>query len=131
MPTVPCHLVVEGNPAIAFTSRNGHPDKVLPILTRFLSTFWQERDASGENQYTPECLLAQLVVRFGFEMCEDDFSNLRVGVHYSPDAQYLYWISSDRQLKVFTPQAAYKSCPELGLKACQELQLNALQSLSF
>jgi hypothetical protein len=62
----PFHIVIEGNPALIYASRNGSPDRVLPTLERFLNTFWQERDISGAALDTPECLLAQTVVRFGF-----------------------------------------------------------------
>ncbi|BAU14676.1 hypothetical protein LEP3755_52270 [Leptolyngbya sp. NIES-3755] len=121
MPT-PCHIVVEGNPAIVYASRNGAPEKMLPILESFLDTFWQERDALGETQDTPECLVAQVVVRFGFEICEDDFSNLKVGLKYDPTAAYLYFISAERQLSVWSPTDEYRSNPSLGLKACQQLR---------
>lgn len=118
MPT-PCHLIVEGNPAIVYASRNGAPEKLLPILEPFLETFWQERDIMGEFHDTPECLVAQIVVRFGFEICEDDFSNLKVGLNYDPTAQYLYFISTDRNVSVWTATEAYRQNPALGLKACQ------------
>jgi hypothetical protein len=120
MPT-PCHILVEGNAAIIYASRNGSPEKVLPILIRFLDKFWQERDISGEVADTPECLVAQIIVRFGFEICEDDYSNLRVGVNYfRPDAAYLYQISPDRQVRVWVPDARYREDPSLGLAACRE-----------
>jgi hypothetical protein len=99
----PCHLIVEGNPAIIYASRGGTPAKILPILEQFLQKFWQERDISGEFADTPECLVAQIVVRFGFEICEDDFSNLKVGVRYSPDVEYLYQVAADRQVTVWWP----------------------------
>lgn len=121
MPTTSCHLIVEGNPAIIYASRNGAPDRVLPILNRFLDTFWQERDISGEVCDTPECLVAQITVRFGFEICEDDYSNLRVGVEFYPDVDYLYWIRQERTVQVWTPEAAYREKPQLGLEACREL----------
>lgn len=121
MPTTPCHIIVEGNPAIIYASRNGSPDKVLPTLSRFLSTFWQERDISGEVADTPECLVAQIVVRFGFELCEDDYSNLRVGLHYYPDVKYLYLIQGNRQVQVWVPEASYHNNPSLGLQGCREL----------
>ncbi|NJO43513.1 MAG: histidine kinase [Cyanobacteria bacterium CRU_2_1] len=121
MPTTPCHIIVEGNPSIIYASRNGSPTKVLPILNRFLDTFWQERDVSGEICDTPECLVAQIVVRFGFEMCEDDYSNLRVGVEYYPDVKYLYWIGGDRKVQVWVPEQTYREKPELGLKGCRAL----------
>ncbi|MBD1823374.1 histidine kinase [Cyanobacteria bacterium FACHB-DQ100] len=121
MPT-PCHIVVEGNPAIVYASRNGAPEKMLPILESFLDTFWQERDALGETQDTPECLVAQVVVRFGFEICEDDFSNLKVGLKYDPNAAYLYFISTERQLSVWIPSDDYRSNPTLGLRGCHQLR---------
>jgi hypothetical protein len=120
MPT-PCHIIVDGNPAVIYASRNGSPAKVLPILSRFLEKFWQERDLSGEVADTPECLVAQIIVRFGFENCEDDYSNLRVGVNYfRPDAAYLYQIVTDRQVRVWVPEARYSENPGLGLTACRE-----------
>jgi len=121
MPPIPCHIIVEGNPAIIYASRNGNPEKVLPTLKRFLEKFWQERDISGENEDTPECLVAQVVVRFGFEICEDDYSNLRVGLNYRPDAEYLYWVGGDRTVQVFVPEPAYQSNPSQGLVACRKL----------
>ena len=126
MPTVACHILVEGNPAIIYASRNGSPSKVLPTLERFLHTFWQERDTSGEVCDTPECLVAQIVVRFGFEICEDDYSNLRVGVQYYPDVEYLYWISADRHIRVWVPESAYRQDPSLGLQGCRELVAEAM-----
>ncbi|MBF2048851.1 MAG: histidine kinase [Leptolyngbya sp. IPPAS B-1204] len=124
MPT-PCHIIVEGNPALIYASRNGMPEKVLPTLRRFLDTFWQERDISGEVCDTPECLVAQIVVRFGFEICEDDFSNLRVGVQYYPDVEYLYAIGANRQIRVWVPESSYRANPALGLQGCRELVLDA------
>jgi hypothetical protein len=124
MPT-PCHIVVEGNLALIYASRNGAPEKVLPTLTRFLDTFWQERDISGEVCDTPECLVAQIIVRFGFELCEDDYSNLRVGLNYHADVKYLYYVTADRQLQVWTPEAAYLENPSSGLQGCRELVLDA------
>lgn len=121
MPAIACHIIVEGNPAIVYASRNGAPNRVLPILNRFLDTFWQERDTSGEVSDTPECLVAQIVVRFGFEICEDDYSNLRVGVNYRPDVEYLYWIGKERKVQVWVPEVAYRENPRLGLEACREL----------
>lgn len=117
----PCHIIVAGNPAIIYASRGGTPDKILPTLKRFLDKFWQERDSSGETSYTPDCLVAQIVVRFGFEICEDDFSNLRVGVRYDTKVEYLYWISPDRQISVWVPGDAYRNNPELGLQGCHSL----------
>jgi hypothetical protein len=124
MPT-PCHLIVEGNPALIYASRNGTPEDVLPTLAPFLDTFWQERDVSGEACDTPECLVAQIVVRFGFELCEDDYSNLRVGLQYHPDVEYLYHIRANRQVQVWVPTAAYRENPALGLEGCRELVLDA------
>ena len=121
MPT-PCHIIVEGNPAIVYASRNGLPEKMLPILEPLLETFWQERDALGETQDTPECLVAQIVVRFGFEICEDDFSNLKVGLKYDRTAGYLYLISANRALSIWSATDEYRSNPSLGLKACQQMR---------
>jgi hypothetical protein len=114
----PCHIIVENNPAIIYASRNGTPAKMLPVLERFLSKFWQERDISGESADTPECLVAQIIVRFGFESCEDDYSNLRVGVNYNPDAMYLYWVALDRSVRVWVAEEAYRKAPQLGIQAC-------------
>jgi hypothetical protein len=125
MDMVPCHILVEGNPAILYTSRHGSPAKVLPTLTRFLDKFWQERDLSGENSDTPECLLAQIVVRFGFELCEDDFSNLRVGLKFHPNVEYLYLVKGDRTVSVYVPEASYRQDPSLGLQGCQEQAFNS------
>lgn len=119
MPT-PCHILVEGNPAIVFASRNGAPEKMLPMLERFLDKFWQERDISGEYHDTPECLVAQIVVRLGFEICEDDFSNLKVGLKYDPTAQYLYAISSERTIGVWVADETYRQEPSLGIKGCHQ-----------
>lgn len=120
MTTTPCHIVVDGNPAIIYASRSGSPAKVLPILNRFLEKFWQERDISGEYSDTPECLVAQIVVRFGFEICEDDFSNLRVGLGFKPEAEYLYQVLLDQTVRVWVPTAPYRENPKLGLAGCQE-----------
>jgi hypothetical protein len=119
--SVPYHIIVEGNPALIYASRDGKPGKVLPTLNRFLETFWQERETSGAIGETSECLVAQIIVRFGFEICEDDFSNLRVGIHYHPDVDYLYWVGVDRQVRVWIPELAYRNDPSLGLQACREL----------
>ncbi|BAS58183.1 MULTISPECIES: hypothetical protein [Leptolyngbya] len=119
---VPCHIIVEGNPAIVYASRKGAPEKMLPILESFLETFWQERDALGEAQDTPECLVAQIVVRFGFEICEDDFSNLKVGLKYDPTAEYLYFISANREVSVWVADDRYRANPHLGIQACQQMQ---------
>lgn len=119
MPATPFHILVEGNPAIIYASRNGTPDKVLPTLNKFLEKFWQERDTSGEFEDTPECLVAQIIVRFGFEICEDDYSNLRVGVKFNPAAEYLYVIGSDRTVQVWDPTETYQQNPTLGLTGCR------------
>ena len=119
--TTPCHIIVEGNPAILYASRKGSPAKVLPRLNGFLEKFAEERETAGEYCDTPECLLAQVVVRFGFEICEDDFSNLRVGIHYHPDVEYLYSIASDYTVTVWEPEAQYRQNPSLGLKACRQV----------
>lgn len=116
----PCHIIVEGNPAIVYASRNGSPEKFLPILNRFLDKFWQERETAGEYHDTPECLVAQIIVRFGFEICEDDFSNLKVGVKYDPQVEYLYHIHSDRFVTVWVPKPEYRQNPDLGLQACRQ-----------
>lgn len=121
MTAIPFHILVEGNPAIIFASRNGTPDQVLPKLNQFLEKFWQERDTFGENADAPECLVAQIVVRFGFEICEDDYSNLRVGVKFNPTAEYLYAIGADRSVHVWVPEAAYRQDPSVGLAGCREL----------
>lgn len=121
MPTTSCHIIVEGNPVVIFASRSGSPERVLPILTPFLNTFWQERDNSEEAADTPECLTAQIIVRFGFEICEDDFSNLKVGIRFDPQVQYLYQIKADRTVQVWTPRTAYQQNPSLGLDGCQKL----------
>jgi len=121
MLSVPCHIIVEGNPAIIYASRNGSPDRMLTILIPFLDKFWQERETSGEFADTPECLVAQIIVRFGFEICEDDYSNLRVGVnYYRPDAAYLYSVGTDRKVRVWVPDSPYLQNSSLGLAGCRE-----------
>ena len=122
----PCHIIVEGNPAIIYASRNGAPEKVMTLLTRFLDKFWQERDMSGEYADTPECLVAQIVVRFGFEICEDDYSNLRVGVNYAADVKFLYQILENREVSIWVPMAEYYANPALGLTACKPWPVSAL-----
>jgi len=117
----PCHIIVEGNPAILYASRNGTPAKILPRLNRFLEIFSEERETAGEYCNTPECLLAQVVVRFGFEICEDDFSNLRVGIHYDPDVDYLYSIASDYSVTVWQAEAQYRQNPSRGLQGCRQV----------
>lgn len=119
---IPCHIVVEDNPAIIYASRNGDPDKVRRILKPFLGKFWQERETAGEYQDTPECLLAQILVRFGFEICEDDFSNLRVGLKYDPTVEYIYSVALDRHVRVWVPQEEYRQNPSLGLTGCLQLE---------
>lgn len=114
-----CHIIVAGNPALIYASRGGTPDRVLPILKPFLETFWQERDLSGEQSHTAECLVAQITVRFGFETCEDDFSNLRIGVNYDPKAAYLYLIAPQREVSVWVAEAAYRHQPTLGIEGCR------------
>ncbi|NJR38026.1 MAG: histidine kinase [Leptolyngbyaceae cyanobacterium CSU_1_4] len=121
MPSNSCHIIVEGNLAIIYASRNGSPHRMLPILIPFLNKFWQERETSGERVDTPECLVAQIIVRFGFEICEDDYSNLRVGVnYYRPDAAYLYQIGADRKVRIWVPDSLYLQNPSLGLAGCCE-----------
>jgi hypothetical protein len=122
-----CHIIVENNPVVVYASRNGAPNRVLPILKPFLEKFWQERETCGEYDDTPECLVAQIVVRFGYEICEDDFSNLRVGVKYAPNVEYIYFIGMDRQIKTLVPNADYHSNPDLGIKACQEFATEKLK----
>lgn len=117
--STPCHIIVEHNPALIYSSRNGVPSKVMPVLRRFLDTFWQEREVSGESVDTPGCLVAQIVVRFGFESCEDDFSNLRVSPQFAGDAEYLYVVRVDQTLEVWLPTDAYRENPQLGLEACR------------
>ena len=60
-----CHILVENSPVIIYYSRNGAPEKLLPVLNRFLEKFWQERESLGETVDTPGCLVAQILVRFG------------------------------------------------------------------
>ncbi|WP_071515506.1 histidine kinase [Geitlerinema sp. PCC 9228] len=118
----PCHLLVEGNPAIVYASRKGEPESIQPVLLPFLEKFWQERETAGEYLDTPECLLAQLIVRFGFEFCEDDFSNLRVGLQYKPKVEYLYWISLNKTVNIWVPEAKYFENPAVGLQGCRQLE---------
>lgn len=84
-----------------YATRGGAPEKILPILEPFLEKFWRERESFGEYADTPECLIAQLTVRFGFETAEDDFSNIRVGVNFHADAAYLYWIGLNKEVQVW------------------------------
>lgn len=122
MPT-PCHILVEGNPVIIYASRNGTPEKVLRTLGHFLETFSEERQTAGEFTDTPECLVAQIIVRFGFEICEDDFSNLKVGLQFYPDVAYLYYINQHFQISIWQPQTTYRNDPTLGMKGCQPVTL--------
>lgn len=115
----PYHLIVEGNPAIIYATRGGAPEKILPVLKPFLNKFWKERETFGEYSETPECLVAQLTVRFGFETAEDDFSNIRVGVRFNPDAQYLYCIGENKEVQVWQPEDAYLKDPSIGLRGCR------------
>jgi hypothetical protein len=126
----PCHILVEGNPVIIYASRNGTPNKVLPILNRFIEKFWQERETCGEYSDTPGCLAAQIVVRFGYEICEDDFSNLRVSVEYDPRVEYIYFVSWDWKVSVWLPEEAYRSNPALGIKGCRPLAMESIVSSS-
>lgn len=119
---IPCHIVVEGNPAIIYASRNGAPDKVRRILKPFLGKFCQEREAAGEYHDTPECLVAQIVVRFGFEICEDDFSNLKVMMNYDPNVDYIYSVGADGMVSVWVPEENYRVNPSVGVKGCSLLQ---------
>ncbi|PSN18650.1 histidine kinase [filamentous cyanobacterium CCP5] len=119
----PCHILVEDNPVILYASRNGMPEKVSKILKRFLETFADERETAGEFTDTPECLAAQIIVRFGYEICEDDFSNLKVGTRFHSDVDYIYLINSKFEISAWKPQAAYRENPSLGLKGCQPIDL--------
>jgi hypothetical protein len=117
----PCHILIEGNPVIIYASRNGSPTKVLALLEPFIEKFWQERELAGEDRDTPECLAAQILVRFGYEICEDDYSNLRIGINYHPDVEYLYLVALDRSISIWMPEAEYHNNPSLGLKACRQV----------
>lgn len=119
---IPCHIIVEGNPAIIYASRNGAPEKVRRLLKPFLEKFWQERETAGEYHDTPECLVAQIIVRFGFEICEDDYSNLRVGSKYDPKVEYLYGVALDKTVTVWTPKDEYRQNPTVGLAGCSLLK---------
>lgn len=123
---IPCHIIIEGNPVIIYASRNGAPEKVLPILTNFLDKFFQERDVAGEYCDTPECLAAQVLVRFGFEICEDDYSNLRIGLNYHPDVDYLYVIMTDYTINIWQPEAGYRENPTVGLEGCRLVKSQSL-----
>ena len=117
-----CHILVENSPVIIYYSRNGAPEKLLPVLNRFLEKFWQERESLGETVDTPGCLVAQILVRFGFESCEDDFSNLRVSTSYDPQVNYLYRVGADQTVTVWAPEEQYRVTPEQGLAACHHLE---------
>jgi hypothetical protein len=121
-----CHILIENNPVVIYASRNGSPQKVLHILEPFIQTFWQEREIAGESHYTPECLAAQIIVRFGYEICEDDFSNLRVGLAYDSKVEYLYLISLDRKITVWVPQETYRTNPKIGLQGCCQIVVQSL-----
>lgn len=120
MPTA-CHILVENNPVVIYASRNGNPDRVLRLLRPFLETFADERETAGEFKDTPECLVAQVIVRFGFEICEDDFSNLKVGITYDGNVDYLYLINQAFQITAWKPTPAYRDDPSLGLQACEPM----------
>ncbi|MBW4655868.1 MAG: histidine kinase [Kaiparowitsia implicata GSE-PSE-MK54-09C] len=122
MPTIPCHILVDGNPIVIYASRNGAPTKMLPILTPFLERFWQEREFSSETDETPDVLVAQLIVRFGFEFSEDDFSNLKAGLGFDPRAEYIYKIEGDRTVSIYIPQDSYREDPSQGLQGCRRLE---------
>lgn len=102
-----------------YATRGGTPEKILPILNPFLEKFWRERETFGEYSDTPECLTAQLTVRFGFETAEDDFSNIRVGINYNPNATYLYYIRLNKDVQVWVPEAAYRNNAAIGLEGCR------------
>lgn len=119
--TTPCHILIEGNPVVIYASRNGNPERVLRVLGRFLKTFVEERETAGEFTDTPECLAAQVVVRFGFEICEDDFSNLKISNRFYADVQYLYLIDQAFNISVWQPGAAYRADPSIGLRGCERL----------
>lgn len=121
MSATPCHILIEGSPIVIYASRNGTPERLLPILKPFLDTFWQERELVGEQGDTPACLAAQVIVRLGFEFCEDDFSNLKASTDLDPTVQYLYEIRGDRTLHIWVADEAYRQQPQLGLAGCREL----------
>jgi len=119
MPAIPFHILVEGNPVLIYASRNGAPEKVMRTLCPFLDTFWQERELAEECTDTPEYLVAQLVVRYGFEFSEDDYSNLKVGIHFDPRAEYIYEVKGDRTVQIYKPTDRYQQNPSLGLEGCE------------
>ena len=116
-----CHILIESNPVVIYASRNGHPEKMIRLLQPFLEKFADERETAGQFSDTPECLAAQVIVRLGFEICEDDFSNLKVGLRYYPDVEYLYAIDQQFTLTIWQPTEAYYNDPHLGLNGCQPL----------
>ena len=116
--SISCHILVDGSPIIIFASRNGTPSKILAILKPFLDKFWQERETSGEFSDTSECLVAQIIVRFGYEICEDDFSNLQVSLNYNAQVSYLYQVHLDQSIDVWIPTPAYHQNPNLGIEGC-------------
>jgi hypothetical protein len=118
---VSCHILVEQNPVVIYASRNGHPDKVIRLLQPFLEKFADERETAGQFSDTPECLAAQVIVRLGFEICEDDFSNLKVGLTYYSDVDYLYVIDQSFKISVWQPTPAYRQNPAVGLEGCAAL----------
>ncbi|MEO1208172.1 MAG: histidine kinase [Cyanobacteria bacterium J06638_20] len=126
MTATPFHILVDGSPVLIYASRNGSPDKVLRILDRFLDTFWQERDLSSEQEDTPGILVAQLVVRFGFEFSEDDFSNLKVSTEFDSRAQYLYRIEGNHIVEIYVSGDRYRQDPNLGLEGCQSIETHAV-----
>ncbi|NJL45274.1 MAG: histidine kinase [Leptolyngbyaceae cyanobacterium SM2_3_12] len=118
-----CHILIEDSPVIIYASRNGSPEKVLRLLRPFLEKFADERQTAGEFADTPDCLAAQIIVRFGFEICEDDFSNLKVSTHYAGDVAYLYQIDRQFNITLWQPTAAYRDRPSLGLLACEPVAI--------
>lgn len=120
---IPCHILIEDSPVVIYASRNGSPEKVLRLLRPFLEKFSDERQTAGEFADTPDCLAAQVIVRFGFEICEDDFSNLKVGTRYFPDVAYVYYIDRQFNITLWQPTEAYRKRPSLGLKACEPVVL--------
>ncbi|XGB39646.1 MAG: histidine kinase [Cyanobacteria bacterium LVE1205-1] len=116
--SLPFHVIIEGNSVVIYASRNGSPAKVLPTLQPFVQTFCQERELCGEYADTPECLTAQILVRFGFEICEDDYSHLKVGTQYNPSVSYIYQVAINGKINVWVPKPEYRENPSLGLKAC-------------
>jgi len=126
MPAIPFHIIVEGNPALIYASRNGVPEKVLRVLNPFLEKFWQERALSEEAAETPEILVAQLLVRFGFEFSEDDYSNLKVGITFDPRAEYLYVIHANQTVQIYKATDIYRKDPATGLEGCEAIESYAI-----